>query len=170
MNVLIKFIILVSVIYMYLIYYHKIDISNILDLTHTTFIRQIIFEIIPFIVLFGIKDMQFINITSASNFFSSIIGRSIMSTVGFTIVTILLTKINNQSKINNLFGSANISNKKEEPEKEEPEKEIIKEEENNNQEIEEKPPIQYAGLYVGNSTNLNNLLLQSNNNQSYTLI
>jgi hypothetical protein len=156
---------------MYLIYYHKIDLSNILDLTHTTFIRQIIFELIPFVVLFGIKEMQFINISSASNFFSSIIGRSIMSTVGFTIVTIVLTKINNQSKINNLFGSANISNKKEEPEKD-----TIKEDENNDQDNEEKldnnetVPVQYAGVYMGNSTNLNNLLLQSNNNQSYTLI
>ena len=165
MNVLIKFLILVTVIYMYLIYYHKIDLSNILDLTHTTFIRQIIFELIPFVVLFGIKEMQFINISSASNFFSSIIGRSIMSTVGFTIVTIVLTKINN------LFGSANISNKKEEPEKD-----TIKEDENNDQDNEEKldnnetVPVQYAGVYMGNSTNLNNLLLQSNNNQSYTLI
>ena len=155
MNTLIKFIILVSIIYMYLIYYHKIDLSNILDLTHTTFIRQIIFEIIPFIVLFGIKEMHFINITSASNFFSSIIGRSIMSTVGFTIVTVLLSKLNNQSKINNLFGSVNLPNKKEEPEK----YTILPkdEEKEHNQEI---IPNQIAGAYKSN-TNLNNLLLQS---------
>jgi hypothetical protein len=145
---------------MYLIYYHKIKLSNILDLTHTTFIRQIIFELIPFIVLFGIKEMQFINITSASSFFSSIIGRSIMSTVGFTIVTIVLSKLNNQSKINNLFSTTNIPNKKEEPENEE--KDDI---DNDNKII----PNQIAGAYK-NTTNLNNLLLQSNNNQSYNLI
>jgi len=171
MNVLIKFLIGVSLIYLYLIYYHKIEIINILDLTHSTFIRQMIFELVPFFVLFGIRDMQFINITSASEFFSSIIGRSIMSTVGFTIVTIILTKINNPVKLNPI----SISNKKEEVKEEIKEVEIrdeeVKDEETTDpEEIKESYSNIYPKKYMKNNNKLNNLLLQSTNIHSYSLI
>jgi hypothetical protein len=91
MQTLSIFLIIILGIYLYLIYYHKIDTSNILDVMHTSFIRQFIFELIPFIILFGTRDMHFINITNAPQFFNSVIGRSMIGMVGFTFVSYVIT-------------------------------------------------------------------------------
>ena len=58
---------------------------------HTAFIRQLVFELIPFVVLFGTRDMYFINITNAPNFFNSVIGRSMIGMIGFTFVSYVIT-------------------------------------------------------------------------------
>ena len=58
---------------------------------HTSFIRQFVFELIPFIILFGTRDMHFINITNAPQFFNSVIGRSMIGMIGFTFVSYVIT-------------------------------------------------------------------------------
>jgi hypothetical protein len=90
MQPLIIFLFISILIYLYLIYYHKIDINNILDVMHTAFVRQFIFELIPFIILFGAREMHFINVASAPEFFSSVIGRSMIGMVAFTFVYYIL--------------------------------------------------------------------------------
>jgi len=91
MQTLATFLLIILAIYLYLIYYHKIDTNNILDVMHTAFIRQLVFEVIPFVVLFGTRDMYFINITNAPNFFNSVIGRSMIGMIGFTFVSYVIT-------------------------------------------------------------------------------
>jgi hypothetical protein len=91
MQTLSIFLFIILGIYLYLIYYHKINTSNILDVMHTSFIRQFVFELIPFIILFGTRDMHFINITNASQFFNSVIGRSMIGMIGFTFVSYVIT-------------------------------------------------------------------------------
>jgi hypothetical protein len=90
MQTLVIFLLISILIYLYLIYYHKIDINNILDVMHTAFVRQFIFELIPFIILFGAREMHFINVASAPEFFSSVIGRSMIGMVAFTFVSYIL--------------------------------------------------------------------------------
>jgi hypothetical protein len=87
MQTLVVFLIIVLLIYSYLIFYHKIDINNILDVMHTAFIRQFIFELIPFIILFGAREMHFINVSTAPEFFNSVIGRSMLGMIAFTFVS-----------------------------------------------------------------------------------
>jgi hypothetical protein len=57
---------------------------------HAAFTRQFIFEIIPFIILFTTREMKFIDISTASNFFNSIIGRTLIGMIAFTFVTFSL--------------------------------------------------------------------------------
>ena len=90
MQTLIIFLFISIVIYIYLIFYHNIDVNNILDVMHTAFIRQFIFELIPFIVLFGAREMHFINVASAPEFFNSVIGRSMIGMIAFTFVSYVL--------------------------------------------------------------------------------
>jgi hypothetical protein len=99
MKTFVIFIIIIIVIYFYLTHYHKVELYNILDVMHSAFIRQLSFEIIPFIVLFGFRDVQFINISSTNDFFNSVIGRSMMGMVGFTLVSYLVTSAS-PNKIN----------------------------------------------------------------------
>jgi branched-subunit amino acid transport protein AzlD len=67
---------------------------NILDVMHSSFTRQFIFELIPFIILFSTREMKFIDIDSASNFFNSVIGRSMIGMIAFTFVTYSLSTVN----------------------------------------------------------------------------
>jgi hypothetical protein len=90
MQTLATFLIIILVIYIYLIYYHKIDTSNILDVMHTAFIRQLVFELIPFIILFGTREMHFINVSNATQFFNSVIGRSMIGMIAFTFVSYVI--------------------------------------------------------------------------------
>ena len=90
MQTLATFLIIILAIYIYLIYYHKIDTSNILDVMHTAFIRQLVFELIPFIILFGTREMHFINVTNAPQFFNSVIGRSMIGMIAFTFVSYVI--------------------------------------------------------------------------------
>lgn len=90
MQTLVIFLFISIVIYIYLIFYHKIDVNNILDVMHTAFIRQFIFELIPFIILFGAREMHFVNIASAPEFFNSVIGRSMIGMIAFTFVSYVL--------------------------------------------------------------------------------
>jgi hypothetical protein len=57
---------------------------------HAAFTRQFIFELIPFIILFSVREMKFVDISSASEFFNSIVGRSIIGMIAFTFVTFSL--------------------------------------------------------------------------------
>jgi hypothetical protein len=90
MQSLVVFLILVILIYTYLIFYHNIDINNILDVMHSAFIRQFIFELIPFIILFGAREMHFVNISTAPEFFNSVIGRSMLGMIAFTFVSYIV--------------------------------------------------------------------------------
>lgn len=90
MQTLATFLIIILAIYIYLIYYHKIDTSNILDVMHTAFIRQLVFELIPFIILFGTREMHFINVSNATQFFNSVIGRSMIGMIAFTFVSYVI--------------------------------------------------------------------------------
>jgi len=91
MQTLATFLFIILIIYIYLIYYHKIETNNILDVMHTAFIRQLVFELIPFIILFGTREMHLINITNATQFFNSVIGRSMIGMVAFTFVSYVIT-------------------------------------------------------------------------------
>ncbi len=93
MRVLLTFIFITIFIFTYLVFYLKVDVKNILDIMHSAFIRQLIFEIIPFFVLFNVRDISFINIASAPEFFNSVIGRSIMGMIGFTFVSYVITAV-----------------------------------------------------------------------------
>jgi hypothetical protein len=91
MQTLATFLFIILIIYLYLIYYHKIETNNILDVMHTAFIRQLVFELLPFIVLFGTREMYFINVTNAAQFFNSVIGRSMIGMIAFTFVSYVIT-------------------------------------------------------------------------------
>jgi hypothetical protein len=77
----------------YILYYHKIETTNFLDVIHSGFIRQFVFELIPFIIMFGVRDMKFIDVSNTGNFFNSLIGRSILGMIGFTFVSYAITTI-----------------------------------------------------------------------------
>ena len=94
MHPLISFIIIFALIFSYLIFYHQIDLTNLLDVMHSSFTRQFIFELIPFIILFTTRDVKFIDISNSSNFFNSIIGRSMIGMMAFTFVTYSLSTVN----------------------------------------------------------------------------
>ena len=81
-------------ILLYLIFYHQINIEHIVEIMHSAFSRQFIFEIIPFIILFSVREMKFIDISTASEFFNSVIGRTLIGTFAFTFVTFSLHSIN----------------------------------------------------------------------------
>jgi len=94
MHTLISFLIISGLILAYLIFYHKIDVFHIFEIMHSSFSRQFIFEIIPFIILFSVREMKFVDISSASEFFNSVIGRSIIGAFAFTFVTFSLNSVN----------------------------------------------------------------------------
>lgn len=87
------FILVLAFICIYILYYHKIETTNFLDVIHTGFIRQFVFELIPFIVMFGVRDMKFLDVSNTGNFFNSLIGRSILGMIGFTFVSYAITTI-----------------------------------------------------------------------------
>jgi len=87
------FIAVIAFICIYILYYHKIETTNFLDVIHTGFIRQFVFELIPFIIMFGVRDMKFLDISNTGNFFNSLIGRSILGMIGFTFVSYAITTI-----------------------------------------------------------------------------
>jgi hypothetical protein len=93
MKTLFIFISVIIFICVYIIFYHKIDTNNFLDVIHTGFIRQFIFELIPFIILFGVRDLKFIDISNTGNFFGSLVGRSILGMIGFTFVSYAVTTV-----------------------------------------------------------------------------
>jgi hypothetical protein len=90
MHPLVSFIIIFIIIISYLILYHEIQTTHILEVMHAAFTRQFIFEIIPFIILFTTREMKFIDISTTSNFFNSIIGRTLIGMIAFTFVTFSL--------------------------------------------------------------------------------
>jgi hypothetical protein len=102
MHTLISFLIIFSLIFSYLILYHKIDINNFLDVMHSAFSRQFIFELIPFIILFTTRELKFIDLESSSNFFNSVIGRSMIGMIAFTFATYTLSNVN-PNKINSVL-------------------------------------------------------------------
>jgi hypothetical protein len=61
---------------------------------HSAFTRQFIFELIPFIILFTTRELKFIDLESASNFFNSVIGRSMIGMIAFTFATYTLSSVN----------------------------------------------------------------------------
>ena len=94
MHALFMFFFILATIYLYIVYFNSIDAINFMDVMHTAFLRQFIFELIPFVILFTTRDVKFIDISSASEFFNSIIGRSIMGMIGFTFVSYVLNTVN----------------------------------------------------------------------------
>jgi hypothetical protein len=70
---------------------------------HSAFTRQFIFEIIPFIILFTTRELKFIDLQSSSNFFNSVIGRSMIGMIAFTFATYTLSSVN-PNKIGNVLG------------------------------------------------------------------
>jgi uncharacterized membrane protein YcgQ (UPF0703/DUF1980 family) len=95
---------------------------------HSAFLRQLSFEIIPFIVLFGIRDVQFITITNTQDFFNSVIGRSMMGMVGFTFVSYLITSAS-PHKINTSIEKKDKDEKYEKEDEKEDEKDDEKQDE-----------------------------------------
>ena len=93
MKTLFIFISIMIFICVYIIYYHKIDVDNFLDVIHTGFIRQFVFELIPFIIMFGVRDMKFLDITNTANFFGSLVGRSMLGMICFTFVSYAITTV-----------------------------------------------------------------------------
>ena len=93
MHTLDSFLIIVTLIFSYLVLYHNIDITNVFDVMHSAFTRQFIFELIPFIILFTTRELKFIDIESASNFFNSVIGRSMIGMIAFTFATYTLSSV-----------------------------------------------------------------------------
>jgi hypothetical protein len=87
------FISVLAFICIYILYYHKIETTNFLDVIHSGFIRQFVFELIPFVVMFGVRDMKFIDVSNTGNFFNSLIGRSILGMIGFTFVSYAITTV-----------------------------------------------------------------------------
>lgn len=102
MNTLTSFLIIFSLIFSYLVLYHKVDLINVLDVMHSAFTRQFIFELIPFIILFTTRELKFIDIESAPNFFNSVIGRSMIGMIAFTFATYTLSPVN-PNKIGNIL-------------------------------------------------------------------
>jgi len=93
MKTLSIFIAVIIFICIYILYYHKIDTTNFLDVIHTGFVRQFVFELIPFIIMFGVRDLKFLDTSNTGNFFNSLIGRSILGMIGFTFVSYAITTI-----------------------------------------------------------------------------
>jgi hypothetical protein len=93
MKTLFIFISIMIFICVYIIFYHKIDVDNFLDVIHTGFIRQFVFELIPFIIMFGARDMKFLDISNTVNFFSSLVGRSMLGMICFTFVSYAITTV-----------------------------------------------------------------------------
>ena len=93
MKTLLIFITVLIIGCVYILFYHKIDTYNFLDVIHTGFIRQFVFELIPFIILWGVRDMKFLDITNTANFFNSLVGRSMLGMIGFTFVSYAVTTI-----------------------------------------------------------------------------
>ena len=126
MHTLISFLIIFTLILSYLIFYHEIESMHILEVMHAAFTRQFIFELIPFIILFSLREMKFVDISSASEFFNSIIGRSVIGMIAFTFVTFSLSAPNppnmikpnqtvdsdNSSKLNSFTSEINLSKNK----------------------------------------------------------
>jgi hypothetical protein len=118
------FITVVVFICIYILYYHKIETTNFLDVIHTGFVRQFVFELIPFIIMFGVRDMKFLDISNTGNFFNSLIGRSILGMIGFTFVSYAITTIspkktpplipfltnNNNNNFSQTGGEKNLNN------------------------------------------------------------
>lgn len=103
MHILISFFIVFIFIISYLFFYHKIETNHVLEVMHASFSRQFIFEIIPFIILFSVREMKFVDISTSSDFFNSVIGRSIIGMIAFTFVTFSLTSttpINTGTNVN----------------------------------------------------------------------
>lgn len=94
MHTLLSFLVIFCLIFSYLILYHKVDITNFLDVMHSAFTRQFIFELIPFIILFTTRELKFIDLQSSSNFFNSVIGRSMIGMIAFTFATYSLSSVN----------------------------------------------------------------------------
>ena len=94
MHSLISFLIISGTILLYLTFYHNIDMIHIFEIMHSAFSRQFIFEIIPFLILFSVREMKFIDISSASDFFNSVIGRSLIGAFAFNFVTFSLNSVN----------------------------------------------------------------------------
>ena len=94
MHTLTTFLIIFSLIFSYLIFYHKVEVVNFLDVMHSAFTRQFIFELIPFIILFTTRELKFIDLESSSNFFNSVIGRSMIGMIAFTFATYTLSTVN----------------------------------------------------------------------------
>jgi len=67
---------------------------NVLDVMHSAFTRQFIFELIPFIILFSVREIKFVDISTASDFFNSVIGRSMIGMIAFTFATYSLSTVN----------------------------------------------------------------------------
>ena len=93
MKTLIIFITIMIFISIYIIFYHKIDLTNFLDVIHTGFIRQFVFELIPFIIMFGVREMKFLDISTTANFFGSLVGRSMLGMICFTFVSYAITTV-----------------------------------------------------------------------------
>jgi hypothetical protein len=93
MKTLSIFICVLAFICIYILYYHKIETTNFLDVIHTGFVRQFVFELIPFIIMFGVRDMKFLDVSNTGNFFNSLVGRSILGMIGFTFVSYAITTI-----------------------------------------------------------------------------
>jgi len=90
MHVLVSFFIVFIFIISYLFIYHQVETTNILEVMHASFTRQFIFELIPFIILFSVREMKFVDISSSSDFFNSVVGRSIIGMIAFTFVSFSL--------------------------------------------------------------------------------
>ena len=90
MHILVSFFLVFIFILSYLFFYHQIETKNVLEVMHASFTRQFIFELIPFIILFSVREIKFIDISSASEFFNSVVGRSIIGMIAFTFVSFSL--------------------------------------------------------------------------------
>lgn len=122
MKTLSTFIFVIVFICVYIIHFNKVDTYNFLDVIHTGFVRQFVFELIPFVILFGSRDMKFIDISNTANFFSSLVGRSILGMIGFTFVSytittvspkktqLLLPFVDNTQKLSQIGGKENTKN------------------------------------------------------------
>ena len=102
MHTLTSFLVIFTLIFSYLVLYHKIELNNVLDVMHSAFTRQFIFELIPFIILFTTRELKFIDIENAPNFFNSVIGRSMIGMIAFTFATYTLSTVN-PMKIGNII-------------------------------------------------------------------
>jgi len=115
MTIFLRFVIITLLFYFYLTRYLKIDVGHILDTMHSAFLRQLTFELIPFIIFFGMRDTTIITFTSVNDFFNSIIGRSLVGMIGFTMVSYVLSntpkpKKDEKEKQNNIFNPPSTNN------------------------------------------------------------
>jgi hypothetical protein len=93
MHVLSTFFIIVGLVFSYLVLYHKIDVNNVMDVMHSAFTRQFLFEFIPFLILFTTREMKFIDTSTSHDFFNSVIGRSMIGMIAFTFATYTLSSV-----------------------------------------------------------------------------